>query len=404
MKHLFFSIFLLSCWFNGSSQAQWEQAADLPGSARHHPVTFSIDGFGYVLTGMTNGSRLLNDFYRYDPSDDSWTTKTNFPGAARSFSYGVAHGGKAYVGFGLSSSGYLNDLWEYDPTSDSWKQLATCGCAGRRHPAMLVTDNGKLFVGMGDNGSGDLNDWWEYDIASNTWTQRPSLPGPVRHHPYYFAIGNEAYVGFGHSGRNIYKDFYVYQTSDNSWTKLADFPGEERVAGAQFDHKGLGFIISGEGVDHQNLDYGEFYSYDPILDEWTERDPHPGDSRWATGTFVIDDRVYLVAGEDASSVMLKSMWSYDLTAIIGAPVSTDEVNSTQEMVVYPNPFGNELNIAGMGQKGGQLRLIDLKGQVVKAVEISAGSERIDVSELPTGMYLLEIESEDQFFREKMIKE
>jgi hypothetical protein len=46
----------------------WEEAAPFPGEARHHPVTFSIDGVGYLVTGSTN----TKDFYRYDPVADAW--------------------------------------------------------------------------------------------------------------------------------------------------------------------------------------------------------------------------------------------------------------------------------------------------------------------------------------------
>ena len=405
-QHLMMMFLLISGV--GYSQGDWKRMADLPGPERHHPVTFSIDGQGYLLTGMTSSFSVLSDFYRYDPVANSWTKLTNFPGGARAFAYGGSFNGKGYIGFGLGQSGRLNDLWEYDPTTDTWKQLATCSCSARRHPAFLITANGKLFVGMGDDSAGDRNDWWEYSIASNTWTQRSNLPGPNRHHPYYFGVGNFAYVGFGHSGNNIYKDFYRYNSVDNSWTKMKDFPAEGRVAGTQFDHGDFGYILSGEGEDHQNLDTGEFYQYDPSKDEWTVQQPHPGDGRWATGTFVIDKKVYVVAGEDADGITLKSMWSYDLGLIVGSnPViaSIEDGFKQGYISIYPNPAQDWLTIDMGTNTISEVQILSLDGREVMSVEPELGSENIQiaVSDLKEGIYLLQVSAQGEVLRRKIVK-
>lgn len=389
----FISTLIICCCLSllGYSQTNWEQKSFLPGVARNHPVTFSIDGKGYVVTGFQAPSRLLNDFYEYDPATNNWTTKASFPGSARGFAYGASYNGKGYVGFGLSGGTRLNDLWEYDPGTDSWTQLATCPCSGRRHPAFVITSTGKLYVGMGDDAViGDLRDWWEYDIATNTWSGAATLPGPARHHPYYFAIGTDAYVGFGHSGTNIYNDFYRYNSLNNTWTQMRDFPGEARVAGAQFDYAGFGYIVSGEGSDHQNLDTGEFYRYDPRLDSWFEQEPHPGAGRWATGTFVIDDMVYVVAGQDERGVDLNDMWAFDLnrTVIIAGK---DEMNESKGIQIYPNPANDKLQVRI--ETNSNYRITDLSGKTLMSGELSGLSNSLDVSALAQGFYFLEVESE-----------
>lgn len=244
-------------------QAEWLETESLPGQGRHHPVTFTLDGYGYVATGSTTGDHYTNDFFRYDPSADSWEVLPDFPGPGRGYAYGGTYQGKAYLGFGTSPA-YLNDLWEYDPATEEWTELASLPGSGRAHPAFVITNDGKIFVGLG-NAAQNFRDWYEYDIATNTWTEHELLPGPARHHPYYFNIGDTPYAGFGHGGA-IYSDWYRWNRDTDTWTQMDFFPGEGRVAGTQFSHDGKGYVLSGEGEDHQQLDYGEFYEYDPATD------------------------------------------------------------------------------------------------------------------------------------------
>ena len=46
-----------------SAGQDWTAAADMPGSGRHHPVNFTLDGYGYVVTGSSGGNTA--DFFRY---------------------------------------------------------------------------------------------------------------------------------------------------------------------------------------------------------------------------------------------------------------------------------------------------------------------------------------------------
>ena len=147
LKFTFISLTLLLSSYIGAQS--WEQKGSHPGDGRHHPVTFSVDSMAYMLTGATDAG-YMDDFYQYDPVNDSWTTLPDFPGTARSFAYGAATEDKAYVGFGVSDVAYLDDLWEYDPATGIWTELASCPCSGRAHPAFVVQDQ-KIFVGLGNN-------------------------------------------------------------------------------------------------------------------------------------------------------------------------------------------------------------------------------------------------------------
>lgn len=383
-KLILFYSFLFSIHFVAAQT--WEPRASLPGGAsdaRHHPVTFSINGVGYLLAGDVNGE-TANDFMRYDPVSDSWETLPDFPGAARSFSYGTSRGTKAYVGFGGSDGVPFKDLWEYDSETEEWTQLSDCDCSPRYHPAFIQLDD-KIYVGLGNNPA-NLDDWWEYDIPTDTWTQKDDLPGPSRHHPFYFGVDGVAYVGLGHGNSvggnlSIYNDWYKFDPATDEWTQLNDFPGEARVAGTQFDYNGKGYVLSGDGDDHGFMEEGEFWEYDTETDQWTQLTSHPGSSRWAPGNFVIDNYVYFMCG--LSSIQLESdMMRFELEPLVTSAFAMD----APSINVFPNPAKGFINIGEDISQFSEIRLVNSYGQFVQSVH----TNQVNLDRLSGGLYFLQL--------------
>ncbi|MEE2785828.1 MAG: hypothetical protein VX589_00715 [Myxococcota bacterium] len=284
-----------TCELGAAPAPTWVQVASLPPefSQTHHSFAFSLDGYGYIVTGNSR-TGVRDDFYRYDAIDNTWTELDRFPGPARGFAIGDTWAGKAYLGFGSDSQSLFNDLWVFDPTDMSWTELAACPCAGRRHPA-FIAQNGQILVGLGNNTQGNLKDWWAYDIASNTWAQKDDFPSLPRHHPYQFGIGDYVYTGFGH-GAGIFNNWFRYDLVEETWTEVASLPAEGRVAGTQFSYDGIGYVLSGDGDNHRSMETGEFWAYDPTSNAWEALPPHPEGSRWAPASFVVDGEVYIING------------------------------------------------------------------------------------------------------------
>lgn len=382
MKYLIFTIVFTFSLIQISAQDKWAQHEGIPGNnpARHHPVTFSLDGYGYVVAGQSNFA--MDDFYRFDPNTGEWETLPDFPGPPRGFSYGATYEGRAFIGFGVSNTAYLNDLWSYSPETEGWIKLSDCPCAGRAHPA-FVQAGGKIYIAAGnDNIQGDMDDFWAYDIETDEWEQLPDFPGTRRHHPYYFSVNDKVYVGFGHHQMQIFNDFYEFDPETGEWTQMNDFPGEGRVAGTQFSFKGKGYILSGQGEDHENLSYGEFYEWDPEKDEWTELPPHPGSGRWAPGSFIIGNTLYFTSG--LSDDRLESdLWSYELD--VDATVENSE---SEEMEIYPNPAAEYIILKNMELNNSGFSIADLSGRII--LEGVLENNKIELGELPTGVYNLRI--------------
>jgi N-acetylneuraminic acid mutarotase len=398
MKYSYIFLFTLAISlvanYSHAQIEEWVEVAPIP-EGRHHPVTWGFDDEGYVVTGSNTFNNPTRDFYRYDPSTDTWETLDDFPGGPRSFSIGVTYNGKGYLGFGASLTQYYDDLWEYDPETDTWTELPSCPCTGRRHPSFVIND-GRLFVGLGDGAPGNLNDWWEYNIETEQWTQHDNLPGQPRHHPFQFSAGSHAYAGMGHGGSFIYDDWYKFNMETDSWETMTPFPGEARVAGAQFDYRGDGYIISGDGSDHDYMEEGEFWKYDDDNDSWEELTPHPGISKWAPGAMVIHHKLYFVAGQNRQTgVNTNNVWMYDF----GIPAGQNKI-AKENIEIYPNPVKDQLNVKGESLE--QITIMDLTGKVV--IQRDLRTQSIDLSNLDNGSYLVEIKDVDgKIFTDKLIK-
>ena len=387
IKYLY-SIAIVSFLCQTSQAQDWSSIADLP-SGKHHPVTFANDGVGYSVTGWDVTDGPSRDFYKYDPAADEWSIMPQFLGAPRSYAIGYAYKGKGYVGFGATVTAYLGDIWEYDPATEDWDFLTTCPCQPRRHPAFLMA-NDKIFVGLGDGANGNLNDWWEYDMIADEWTQLPNLPGPQRHHPFQFAVNGELYAGMGHgtAAPNIYDDWYHFDQESSTWETMSDFPGEARVAGTQFSHGDFGYVLSGDGDNHSFMQEGEFWQYDPNVDDWNQFPSHPGISLWAPGSFVIGDTVYFLGGENRQSGIIQSdAWKFKLPTPEEPAGLAQSFNNTV-INLFPNPAKDVLHIQSSEQIA-SVEIYTLSGQLVKRSTGSFAS--IMVSHLTDGVFLAKVQ-------------
>jgi len=387
---------LFLCMYFQVQAQDWVEVTSLPNAFNetHHSFAFSFDDMGYIVAGNSD-SGMRDDFYQYDPVNDSWTELTPFPGAARGFAIGDTWDGKAYFGFGYDGTSLLNDLWVFDPSNMSWTELASCPCAERTHPAMIA-HNGKVFVGLGGGGSlGNLKDWWEYDIASNTWSQKDDLPSLGRHHPYQFGIGDYVYTGFGH-GDGIFNDWFGYDIAGETWTQVATLPAEGRVAGTQFSYDGLGYVLSGDGDDHGSMNTGEFWAYDPATDTWDELPSHPEGSRWAPASFIINGEVYIINGTSFSQYVTQ-IYKFDLNPVL----STHELTNSS-IRIYPNPAIDIINIDVPKNLNYEANLHDLNGRLISSM---TNKSVIEIQNVPHGIYLIEITDLDtgQKVIDKIIK-
>lgn len=299
-------------------QIQFRQVSGLPAGGRASAVTFTIDDKGYMLFGRTRpDSDYLKDCWEYNPSDNRWRQKKDFPGKARVKAIAATVNGKAYVGLGFEEVpvyqgvGYLTDLWEYNSKWDLWTKraefpgTATSGC-------ISFVYNNEIYVGFGFNGTGFTKEMWKYSPQNDAWENLGEFSGDARVGGVVVTDGTRVFFGTGYNLEN-YSDWWEYFPETNSWSKRRSMPDRGRVNGLAFCVKNRFFVSSGRrfGGDHSTGKlYTDISEYDPILNEWYYCGTVPGNGRENATTFIINNKCYIGFGETSNEI-LNDFWCFE---------------------------------------------------------------------------------------------
>jgi len=69
-------------------------------------------------------------------------------------------------------------------------------------------------------------------------------------------------------------------------------------------------------------------------------------------------------------------------------------NAPDGLEIYPNPAGSYLNLQiNEGERNSTVSIYNAQGSLVKAVPVNSDFEKVDVSDLPAGVYILKIADE-----------
>ncbi|MCK9422692.1 MAG: hypothetical protein M0Q38_08845 [Bacteroidales bacterium] len=123
----------------------------------------------------------------YDPDTDSWTNKTDFPGAGRWGALGFAIGNKGYVGGGAdASSTFPQDFYEFDPSNDTWTKKADLPNIFYCESSFVIGNKG-YFINKFNS------EVYQYDQVTNTWTTKNNFQGNTLC-SYGFTINENGYL------------------------------------------------------------------------------------------------------------------------------------------------------------------------------------------------------------------
>ena len=91
----------------------------------------------------------------------------------------------------------------------------------------------------------------------------------------------------------------------------------------------------------------------------------------------------------------------------GGPVVVDSTTSSFKIKTYPNPFNNSITIAsdkGLNVIGRHLKIYNVAGKLIISQLIQSQSTTLNVSNLPSGIYILKVENENGNFVYKLVKQ
>jgi N-acetylneuraminic acid mutarotase len=187
--------------------------------------------FALYQDGMQNDRPFYHrEFWCYDTRTNQWTQVARFPGELRVGATGFSINGKGYVCFGGSPKGNwsygliiyeTNDVWEYDPANNSWARKNDFPDF-HRYAALSVNVNDRIFIAGGTyysmsffNSWPAINDCWEYLPATDTWV--PYAESPLSSGDgILFGYKNNLYFGYGSNDGQFKKEFYKLTLPDEN--------------------------------------------------------------------------------------------------------------------------------------------------------------------------------------------
>ena len=258
-------------------------------------MAIALNGEIYVLGPNFN--------YLYNPSTNTWVSKTPIPTHQQSFAVAACQN-KIYVLGGCSGfdqiTGYPINCTEaneeYNPTTDSWETKAPMLTARAEMQANVV--NNKIYVISGTLPSGSISNATEvYDPSSDSWSTTAPIPTPVGLYASA-AVNDKIYIeGGGKSGPVITDLNQIYDPITNVWTLGAPLPTPGLLAAAGATTGVLAptrlYVIGGssDGINALNTTH----MYDPQTNSWTlGSSMHT--ARGLLSVAVVNDTLYAIGG------------------------------------------------------------------------------------------------------------
>lgn len=380
----------------------WTKLNNVGMGKRERATGFAIGSVGYLCGGVDTAEVIHKDLWAYDPVADAWSQKANLPGSPRRDAVSFVINNFAYVGTGMDSlsgptGNTLKDFWRYNPQTNSWSAIADFpGFGGQGiYFATAFSVEGKGYLCGGKSGpEAYSNQLWEYKPSNNQWMQRANFPGGVRYQLLSFAVGNKGYVGMG-TDQNIFKkDMYCYDPGSNSWQAIAPFPAYERASATTFTLHDRGFVCLGNNGGLLT----DLIEYNPATDLWTLRAEYGGSNRKGAIAFVIDNKAYVGTGKGVSGK--KSSW------YVYEPSNYAAIEElTSQIKIYPNPCLESIVITAPFNEISKVKLYSSSGTALYNSNFNQfTSNTIDMSKWNAGTYILWLETSDgQIIQKKINK-
>jgi len=168
----------------------------------------------------------------------------------------------------------------------------------------------------------------------------------------------------------------------NAWMTMFNVTdGTDPVEGASIDIADMSLTTDADGKASQPFPNGD-HDYTVTADDFED----------ATGTLTID------YGPDTLNV--------ELTAVDdgGDDTGIDDISEIANVKVYPNPSNGHVTISGNKIEGGTVEIINTIGARVKKIQLSSDKQHLNLEELKSGVYFIQIEKDNKRGTQKLIIE
>ena len=268
--------------------AAWTEIKNVPDGERNQPVLAAVDGHIYVFGGArTNAKKevqLVNDVYRYDPSNDTWTKLPTRSPLGITGASGVVHQGKVYFVGGVNQeifNGFFQDfvgaegdadkqaqithayfnqrpqdyffnkqLFSYEPKTNQWRNEGVMPFEGRAGAVLgvnqdrLIVVNGEIKPGLRTAKTHEATFGADGQVSCKNLPDLPGTGGKVQDglagalggylNGYYLVTGGANFPGSTeqfakgqlHAHKGLSKTWHqdVFALNQGKWQVVGTFP------------------------------------------------------------------------------------------------------------------------------------------------------------------------------------
>ncbi len=371
-------------------------------------VAISADGnrIASASRGNDDGGQDAGQVRIYDWVDDEWMlvgTINGQPGR-RLQSVDLSDDGNRIVvgGPGNFDSSGVVAVYEFD--NGSWNQLGDGFDLDFTEGGVSISADGSR-IAFNNFNTTDI--FSVYEWQNDEWTGVGQIPDGGNFNSPTMAPSGDRVVGwtFNYSiGDSL---VLVYELQNDEWVLAGDTISYSAVNGGGIPDF---FSFSGNGnrLAIGNVASGGFSGSAVVLEfqngDWEllgeELEGIDGDDYFGQSVSLSSDGTKLAVGAIAlgftpatGGTGYVELWDYSEF------VSTKNLIQTP-VDIYPNPTSGEVFISGIVPD--QVRIINQSGQVVRY--FNNGDQQINLSNLPSGIYFMELVKGDQWAIEKMVKE
>lgn len=331
-----------------------------------------------------------------------WEFITKAPWEVRHYAGYCVHKKKMWIVGGDTNQGhYQKDVWS-SSNGIEWEKISANAPWGKRVTHYVTAYNNKIWVMGGQQISfagieadTAFNDVWNSPDGKNwtrvldkaPWSPRGQMGQGIVFQDKMWIIGGGTYE----APRTYYND--VWNTSDGiNWNLVTDqAPWQARQYHNLMVYDNKIWIIGGyDGIGNMG---DIWFSSDGIA--WTQLMNAPWPARHAASVYEFNNSLWLVAG---------NLWN-DIWQLVNTenppleikkpqvPPDTSLTKTTEPFILYPNPTRNILSISQGTKQQYTLSLYDTLGKLWHKKESDELNSKLDVSNLPKGLYIVKIIAE-----------
>ncbi len=383
----------ISCLFLDLNAQNWNQISDFTGDSRDDASVFKISSQVYCGLGMNAGFSCTSDFKIFDLNTETWSNGISLPfGEERQYANGFSHQGFGYVFGGINSNPtYLNDFWKFDPVNNTWISLPDLPSSGRAGAVSFLIDDTVYIVGGKTDGGSISNEVWAFDFIQEQWFQKANLPIDGIWRGVGFSWNNAGIIGLGKlNGGNMNTGFYQYLPVSDTWQIISQVNVAPTTYSTFSQIGKFGFIYGGmlENQSYSN----QFLRIDLETWETATLTNFPAEARRGGVSFAANAEFYLSTGVSAMA-RLKETWK--ASYILGI----EEEKVSENVKIYPNPLKNCMMIHAEVPIQ-SIEILDISGKLIEAKKVNSNEIEFPI-ELENGIYLVKLVALNSEFIERI---